>query len=132
MLHRLGAFPERHRIEGEEVRIVLARLQQHDVALETIVGQVSLHAQLETRVQHRPEDLVHHGLQAAVRQIATVCEVGPVPPFLVDLVEEGAERIVTHDEVGAFFDRDVDVRGAPDPTVDVVHTVDARWLVEAR
>ena len=57
---RLGPLPERQRVDGEELGVVVPGLEQHDVALEAPVSQVALKGELEPGVQQGTEDLVDH------------------------------------------------------------------------
>ena len=129
-VHAMRAQTERTDVDADHVaasRVKLARLEQQDVALEAVVGEVALQAELEARVQQGPEDLVQHHLEAAVRQVAAVREVGRGAVALgVDAVEEGSEGVVADDQVRTLLDRDVDAGGGAHAAVHVVDAVDAR------
>src|SRR5262245_49777432 len=111
LAQRLGALPEGERIQREEVGVLLPGLEQHDVALEAVVGEVALDAELEPRVQQRAEDLVDDDLHPAVREVAAVGEVRAAAALRVRPVQEGAERVVADDQIRTLLDRHVDVGG---------------------
>ena len=132
VLDRVCPLPERQRVQGEELGLLLPRLEQHDVPLKAVVRQVALHGELEARVEQRPQHLVHHDLEPAVGQVASIGEVlrsGLVR--IVGLIVEGTERVVTDDQVGALLDRHVDVRRVAHPAVHVIDAVDAGRTEEA-